>query len=74
MKFAKENKLSVTGGSDAHFPRELGRGYAISNAETPEELRLEIIRGKTSAGGRLSTPFVHVLTQIAKNTGLLNDN
>ena len=66
--FAQERGLAVTGGSDAHFPQELGNGFTIIEGSTAEELREAIKKGKTSCGGRLSSPLVHLLTHFAKRT------
>lgn len=66
LDFAKENSLAVTGGSDGHFPQELGNGFTTIEGSTAEELYDAIKKKRSSCGGRLSSPFVHVLTQFAK--------
>ncbi len=57
MLFARRYDLSLTAGSDAHFPREVGRGRTVVPASTLEEAREQILRGNTVLSGRRSSPF-----------------
>lgn len=60
--FAREHDLPVTGGSDAHFPMEVGRAYTTTTCDGPltEALR----RGETSSGGRAGYLSGHAATKL----------
>jgi len=65
QKFALENSLHGTVGSDAHFSFEVGHGRMILPAFTDaDELRLVISEGKLEV--KLSSPGVHFFTTYAK--------
>ncbi|SEA38146.1 hypothetical protein SAMN04488065_2897 [Haloplanus vescus] len=65
--FADEHDLPVTGGSDAHFPMEVGR--AVTRCEGP---LLEAIRsGKSTAAGRDGYLSGHVATKLNDALSLL---
>lgn len=56
-RVAADRKLGVTGGSDVHVARDLGRAYTDfpASASTPRELLDALASGLTSAGGRSLT-------------------
>jgi predicted metal-dependent phosphoesterase TrpH len=65
MKFALENNLPGTAGSDAHSLLEIGRGYAILPLfRDTFELRCAIRHAKI--GGKLSPYWVHFLSRFAR--------
>jgi len=68
VDFAHEKKLALLGGSDAHFPEELGKAFTQFEGNTAEELRHAIKKKKTNCYGTLSHPFVHVITTVNKHT------
>lgn len=53
------------GGSDAHFDFEVGSGWTEFKGDGEDGLRKAIMRGRTVAGGVLSTPFVHGFGKVA---------
>jgi predicted metal-dependent phosphoesterase TrpH len=61
-EFAKEYNLTLTGGSDAHFYWEVGRGRTIIPAMTLEEVKTAIIRGNTLAVGKRSSGLFQLLS------------
>jgi len=71
--FARQYSLALTGGSDAHFPQELGNGYTEIPGSTKEELFTAIKKRQTTCNGILSSPIVHLLTQIRKRTNLFGE-
>ena len=73
VRFAKENNLAVTGGSDGHFPQELGNGFTVIDGSTSEELYGALKKNNAKCNGRLSSPFVHVLSQVSMKTKVLDD-
>lgn len=72
-RFAFDHNLALTGGSDGHFPQELGKGYTIVEGNTAEDLRKAIKKKTSNCAGKLSSPMVHALTVIAKKTDMLVD-
>jgi predicted metal-dependent phosphoesterase TrpH len=64
---AKRYKKSFTGGSDAHFYFEIGRGFTQLNDDLYlNEIKLAIVEGHTTVGGTLSSPFVEMGSQYVK--------
>ncbi|MGF7117802.1 PHP domain-containing protein [Methanobacterium oryzae] len=61
--FAKNNNLSVIGGSDAHFANEIGNAGIIIETNDP---RNAILKNNLKVFGKRSTPLNHVLTKILK--------
>jgi predicted metal-dependent phosphoesterase TrpH len=59
-RFASETGLPVTGGSDAHFPVEVGRAYTVCRGELLEALR----SGATEAVGRGRYMSGHLATKL----------
>ena len=70
---AHSYKKAITGGSDAHIPEELGRGYTLCDGNSAEDLRTAILEKRTMAGGHRSNPFVHLFSTIAKHSDALED-
>lgn len=66
--FADRHGLSVTGGSDAHFPMEVGRGYTTCDGPVLEQLR----EGGTRTGGRGGYLSGHVATKLNDALAHLN--
>ncbi len=64
--FADRYKKAKTGGSDAHFDFEIGRGWTEFDGEGEEDFRKAINKAKTRAGGSQSPPFVHGLGKVAE--------
>lgn len=62
IKFAKKYNLPITAGSDAHTAREIGNAGIIINPE--DELRKSILKGEIF--GKLSPPYLHVISTLAK--------
>jgi len=58
--FASEHGLAVTGGSDAHFPMEVGRAYTVCEGSAVPAVR----GGTTRAEGRGGYLSGHVATKI----------
>jgi hypothetical protein len=65
--FAARNGLAATGGSDAHFPREVGRAATECRGDVLEAIRA----GKTRAVGRGGYLSGHVATKLHQARGLL---
>jgi len=66
--FAEKHSLTITGGSDAHFPMEVGRAYTMS-----EEPIFDAIReGTTETGGRGGYFSGHVATKLNDALAYLN--
>ncbi len=63
-EFARRNGLPVSAGSDAHCAWEIGRAYAeMSPFSTPSEFLDSL--GKARLTGRLSSPFIHMVSRYA---------
>lgn len=66
--FAEKHSLTITAGSDAHFPMEVGRAYTMC-----EEPILDVIReGTTQTGGRGGYLSGHVATKLNDALAYLN--
>lgn len=52
-----------TGGSDAHLSFEIGNGWTEL---TGDDIRKELLKGKTTVGGKLTPPFVRPISRVAK--------
>ena len=64
---AEKHNKTITGGSDAHFYFEIGRGLTIFNeALSLNEVKLALIEGRTTVKGKLSSPFVEMGSQFIK--------
>lgn len=65
QEFAAKHNLPGTAGSDGHHPSEIGRAYlTIADFNDAESLRTAI--RSASAGGCISSPFVHLYSTRAK--------
>lgn len=73
QKFALKHGLGLSGGSDAHFPEEIGRGLTQIKGNTLEELRNALKKRKTIVMGKKSPVWVHLKTTLAEK-GLLKKN
>lgn len=62
-EFAERFRIPATGGSDAHFPFEVGRAYT----RTDRPLREALDRGETTAVGRGRYLSGHVATKLASH-------
>lgn len=58
--FAKQHELSITGGSDAHFPMEVGRAYTMCEGSILDAIR----EGSTETGGRGGYLSGHIATKL----------
>lgn len=71
-EFAERHDLTKTGGSDAHFSRELSTAHTQieSDASSSERMaavvREAIVDGQTMPVGSTGTPLVHVGTKMVK--------
>jgi len=64
---AQKYDKSSTGGSDAHFYFEVGRGFTlVSGNLSLNDIKLAIVEGRTSGEGRPSSPFVEMGSQYVK--------
>lgn len=63
--FATAHDLPVVGGSDAHFPMEVGRAYTECDGSPLEAIR----RGETRAAGRGGYLSGHVATKLHQFAG-----
>jgi predicted metal-dependent phosphoesterase TrpH len=66
--FANEHDIPITGGSDAHFPTEIGNAYTESDGPILEALR----SGDTRVSGRGGYVRGHVLTKVRQFSELLD--
>jgi predicted metal-dependent phosphoesterase TrpH len=66
--FATEHDLPATGGSDAHFPRELGTAYTQVQANGNElvDVKDALLAGRTMSKGKRGSPLVHAGTKAVK--------
>jgi predicted metal-dependent phosphoesterase TrpH len=67
QKFAERYGLTLTGGSDAHFPMEVGRAYTEIECPLREALRT----GATRVRGRGRYLSGHVVTKVHQFTSVL---
>lgn len=68
LSFAEQHDLTITGGSDAHFPMEVGRAYT-----TCEQPILDAVReGTTGTGGRGGYLSGHIATKLNDALARLN--
>jgi len=65
-KFAKENKIPMICGSDAHTLNELGASLTEVKAKTVDEAKKEILSGRTRLRCRKSSVLVHSYSTMAK--------
>jgi len=65
-RFAKENKLPMICGSDAHTLNELGTALTEVKAKNLDEAKKEILAGRTRLHCRKSSLFVHSYSTMAK--------
>lgn len=72
QRFAQRRNLPGIAGSDSHTPEELGNAYTEVEAETVEEARRAILKGRCTWNGRYAGRWVHVQTWLAKR-GLLGE-
>lgn len=64
-RYAREHGLLESAGSDAHVHSEIGSAWVeMPDFETPEEFLEALRQGRIH--GRLSSPFVHLLSSAAK--------
>jgi predicted metal-dependent phosphoesterase TrpH len=63
-RFAREHGLAISAGSDAHWPRELGRACVeMADFEGPREFLQALAEGRIV--GRVSSPLVHLWSRWA---------
>jgi len=65
-RFAMQNSLAFTAGTDSHFSCELGNAFLIVDASTLEEARKKILKKQCSYWGRKSSLKAHLYTRLAK--------
>ena len=68
LSFADTHNLAITGGSDAHFPIEVGRAYTLCD----QPILTAIRENTTEAGGRGGYLSGHVATKLNDALSLLN--
>jgi predicted metal-dependent phosphoesterase TrpH len=67
LAFARQHRLALIGGSDAHVAPEVGNGYVevdSAPAGEPGALLAQVRQGRV--GGRLSFPLVHASSKLAR--------
>jgi len=65
LRYAREHGLLESAGSDAHVHSEIGSAWVeMPDFETPEEFLESLRQGRIH--GRLSNPFVHLFSGVAK--------
>lgn len=65
--FARRHDLAVTGGSDAHFPHEVGRAATLA----PDDLVSDLSEGRTRVRGGGRHVSGHVRTKVHEITSLV---
>jgi len=65
-EFAQKNKKPMTGGSDAHSKYEVGFGYTEAKANSLDDFRKAILKGKTSVHGRKTNLIYHSFSALSK--------
>jgi len=53
-KLAENLRKGVTGGSDAHYSWEAGRGYTLADADGIDDIIDKILKKETKSGGEMS--------------------
>jgi predicted metal-dependent phosphoesterase TrpH len=66
QRLAEGLSKPVTAGSDAHFAFELGRAWVVAEASDVDGVRDAIIRRRVEVKGRLSPPYVHLMSGLLK--------
>lgn len=66
LKFAKENNLPMTAGSDSHTPFEIGRAYVEADIERIEDLKEAIRNKKIVIRGKQTNPAIQIFAGVAK--------
>ena len=66
LKFTLKNNLVQMAGSDAHCPWEIGMAFVEAEANTVEEFRKKMEKGKSKTHGRRSPYSVHLWSFLAK--------
>ncbi len=65
LRYAREHGLLESAGSDAHVHTEIGSAWVeMPDFDTPEEFLESLRQGRVH--GRLTSPFVHLLSTAAK--------
>ncbi|RLF14467.1 MAG: metal-dependent phosphoesterase [Thermoprotei archaeon] len=67
-ELARAKGKPVTAGSDAHFALELGRAMVLVEAEGLDGVREAILKGDVKVEGRLSPPYVHLMSRLVKES------
>ena len=66
LKFAEDNDLSMTAGSDSHTPLEIGRAYVEADIERIEDLKEAIRDKKIVIRGKQTNPTIQIFAGLAK--------
>ncbi len=66
LEFAKKNNLPMTANSDSHTPEEIGMSYTEVEADSLEQARRQLVKGKTQVVTHKSPVAVHLTTPLAK--------
>lgn len=65
LGYAREHRLLQSAGSDSHYHTEIGSAYVeMHDFETPQQFLESLRQGQIH--GHLSSPFVHLLSGVAK--------
>lgn len=72
LDFAVAKELGTTAGSDSHIAGEMGKAFVEVNADSLEEARKLLEKGKVKVHGRRSSILPHFKTQLVKH-GLMKD-
>lgn len=73
FSFAKKHDLGMTAGSDAHTNFEVGNAYVIANANSIEELKRDVLKGKIEVIGNLANPSVRIWCWLNQGVGVFRN-
>jgi predicted metal-dependent phosphoesterase TrpH len=65
-RFAKKNKIGVTGGSDSHCKYEIANAYTIASISDIKDFPKALKNRKTRAYGKKTNPMIHSLSTLTK--------
>lgn len=72
-QFAQEYKLGRVASSDAHVPRDVGRGRTQVDASTLDEAREALREGRTVIHGRRPAPWERTLRRLTESMSIVLD-
>jgi predicted metal-dependent phosphoesterase TrpH len=66
LKFAKQHKLTMTGGSDAHLRFEVGNAYTECKGSTLTDFRNALKKKKTTVHGKKTHDLIRAASMVGK--------